>query len=117
MSTHWGKAKTAVAVLSEEIKRRIESGETAAAVYDSLVTEGRAEGFSRSSFFRWVQPKAKSSSVSPTTGTAKRTLPVTVKQHKAASPAHSPATIQPATPVTGTKIGSVLLGEDDDGTD
>lgn len=116
MSKQWGKAKTAIAVLSKEIERRIKSGETAAAVYDALVAEGQAEGFSRSSFFRWVQPKAKTgrSPSNLTTGTTKRQ---TAASPPRALPSPYQSTIQPATPLTGTPNGSpLMLGDDDDGT-
>lgn len=117
-SAKWGQAKVSVSVLAPEIRKLRDEGLSWREIYARFELTGKADGFSLPSFYRWLRDntpegrekkQAKAAAVpalpAPVLPTAPAVLP-------------SSATIQPATPVTGTKIGSALmLGEDDDGTD
>ncbi|GAB3127275.1 hypothetical protein [Novispirillum itersonii] len=114
-SAKWGQAKVSVSVLGPEIRKLRDQGLSWREVYARLEVSGKADGFSLPSFYRWVRDNTPEGQKKQKAKGAVPALPAPVLLN-APAPLPPSVTIQPATPVTGTENGSVLMLGEDDGT-
>ena len=103
----WGEAKTAIAVIITPYLDQIRAGASVAKIYQELMSQGKADGFSKDALYHFLRNQRGKSRV---TNAKKGSQPAPKAAPTVASRAPK-STILPASPVVSGDLPPSLFGD------